>query len=84
MSMATKLPQMPEVERISPLIIRILGGNPSKFTLQGQTLLGIMLADAELTKEQTPTLWVGAPPVSCSTLVKANPLGLTASPQFSH
>lgn len=33
--MAAHLPLIPEVERISPLIIRILGGNPSKFTLQG-------------------------------------------------
>lgn len=33
--MATQLPQLPDVERLSPLIIRILGGNPSIFTLQG-------------------------------------------------
>ena len=82
--MATQLPQISEVERVSPLIIRILGGNPSQFTLQGQILAGIILADAELVKEQTPTLWVGANPASCSTLAKANPLGLTASPRFSH
>lgn len=35
MFMAMQLPPIPEVERISPLVIRILGGNPSKFTLQG-------------------------------------------------
>lgn len=34
-SMATQIPTLPEVERISPSVIRILGGNPSKFTLQG-------------------------------------------------
>ncbi|CAI0649371.1 Lactamase-like protein nscB [Colletotrichum fructicola] len=33
--MATKLVSLPEVERLSPLCIRILGGNPGKFTLQG-------------------------------------------------
>ncbi|KIW00384.1 hypothetical protein, variant [Verruconis gallopava] len=33
--MAAKLPALPEVERVSPKVIRILGGNPSKFTLQG-------------------------------------------------
>lgn len=27
--------QLPEVERLSPACIRILGGNPGKFTLQG-------------------------------------------------
>ena len=34
-SMATHLPSLPEVKRLSPLVIRILGGNPGKFTLQG-------------------------------------------------
>jgi glyoxylase-like metal-dependent hydrolase (beta-lactamase superfamily II) len=33
--MATQLIHLPEVERLSPACIRILGGNPGKFTLQG-------------------------------------------------
>ncbi|KAI1340673.1 Metallo-hydrolase/oxidoreductase [Xylariaceae sp. FL0016] len=33
--MAVELVHLPEVERLSPSCIRILGGNPSKFTLQG-------------------------------------------------
>lgn len=33
--MALDLVPLPEVERVSPVCIRILGGNPSKFTLQG-------------------------------------------------
>lgn len=33
--MALNLVPLPEVERLSPLCIRILGGNPSKFALQG-------------------------------------------------
>ncbi|KAI3319035.1 putative metallo-beta-lactamase domain protein [Xylariaceae sp. AK1471] len=33
--MASQLAHLPEVERLSPACIRILGGNPSKFTLQG-------------------------------------------------
>ncbi|KAI1635792.1 putative metallo-beta-lactamase domain protein [Biscogniauxia mediterranea] len=33
--MASQLVHIPEVERLSPACIRILGGNPSKFTLQG-------------------------------------------------
>ncbi|KAI4861250.1 Metallo-hydrolase/oxidoreductase [Hypoxylon rubiginosum] len=33
--MASQLVHLPEVERLSPACIRILGGNPSKFTLQG-------------------------------------------------
>lgn len=32
---ASQLAQLPEVERLSPSCIRILGGNPGKFTLQG-------------------------------------------------
>lgn len=35
LKMAVQLAHLPEVERLSPACIRILGGNPSKFTLQG-------------------------------------------------
>lgn len=35
LKMALQLVPLPEVERLSPAVIRILGGNPSKFTLQG-------------------------------------------------
>ncbi|MCJ1471626.1 hypothetical protein MMC13_000266 [Lambiella insularis] len=33
--MAANLPPLKDVEQLSPLVTRILGGNPSKFTLQG-------------------------------------------------
>ena len=33
--MATQLAALPAVQRLSPVCIRILGGNPGKFTLQG-------------------------------------------------
>ncbi|KAH7029344.1 putative metallo-beta-lactamase domain protein [Microdochium trichocladiopsis] len=33
--MASNLASLPEVERLSPAVVRILGGNPGKFTLQG-------------------------------------------------
>ncbi|KAF2237457.1 metallo-beta-lactamase domain-containing protein [Viridothelium virens] len=40
--MATNLPHLPDVQRLSPHVFRILGGNPGKFTLQGSNtyLLG--------------------------------------------
>jgi ribonuclease/clavin/mitogillin len=34
-SMASSLPDLPSITRLSPSIVRITGGNPSKFTLQG-------------------------------------------------
>ena len=33
--MTEKLPELPPVKKISPRVVRVLGGNPSKFTLQG-------------------------------------------------
>ena len=33
--MAVNIPSLPQVEQVSPSIWRIIGGNPSKFTLQG-------------------------------------------------
>ncbi|KAK3702837.1 hypothetical protein LTR37_014821 [Vermiconidia calcicola] len=33
--MTEQLPDLPSIARLSPRVVRILGGNPSKFTLQG-------------------------------------------------
>ena len=60
----TELPHIPEVERISPLVLRILGGNPGKFTLQGQMKPGIGIADADLTKVRIHIWWAVAHPAS--------------------
>lgn len=84
MSSATQLPQLPEVERMSSLVIRIIAGNPSKFTLQGQIPPGVLFADADPSKARTPTSWVAAVLVSCSILARVNYLGLAAFLRFSH
>jgi endoribonuclease LACTB2 len=46
--MGTQLPHLPDVERVSTSVVRILGGNPGKFTLQGSFLLQILLGVALL------------------------------------
>lgn len=33
--MASSLPDLPPISRLTPSIVRIVAGNPSKFTLQG-------------------------------------------------
>lgn len=33
--MTSSLPHLPDLERLSPIVVRILGDNPSKYTLQG-------------------------------------------------
>ncbi|KAG0160928.1 hypothetical protein PDIDSM_8460 [Penicillium digitatum] len=45
--MATQLVQLPEVERLSASVVRILGGNPGKFTLQGHGHQRILIDTGE-------------------------------------
>lgn len=61
-TMAAQLVPLPEIERLSPACIRILGGNPGKFTLQGTNtyLIGTGSTRLLIDTGQCEPSWIAA------------------------
>lgn len=82
-TMANQWSPLPNVERLSSLVIRILGGNPSKFTLQGIVYLIVKDEQADFVKEPTHTSLARVPIGFSSTQGKASHHGCDICPRYS-
>ena len=86
--MATNLPKLPDVEKISTNVIRIMGGNGGKVGWPASGRYRMMLyqqsnVNSSRFKVPTPTYSAPAPPVYFSTQARAVQPGPPASPQPS-